>query len=263
MQTKGCGPELFAEAMNTLEILRLQDASFTKKQAKLFFKRMHEETCLKELYMQKSKYNPSLVDSKDFVGGLSKIQKLGLSWCHRHEDTWPDHIEELLKIVSKQGEGSVVTEIDFNRMSFSYFPADLLAATVNKVERTILWGCHLEARQMFEIFAAAASGSSSKYLDFRVNEGETIENREFWEDYAKTLAKGAKNFEHLKVTNLCRCRIESILDEVSLDTKLKILEVDGQNEFTSDDIRTKQEVVQVKITNDANEPIRNMMTFWA
>ena len=75
----GCGPELFAEAMNTLEILRLQDASFTKKQAKLFFKRMHEETCLKELYMQDSRYNPSLVDSKDFVGGLSKIQKLGLS----------------------------------------------------------------------------------------------------------------------------------------------------------------------------------------
>ena len=67
----------------------------------------------------------------------------------------------------------------------------------------------------------------------------------------------------MKVTNLCRCRIESILDEVSLDTKLKILEVDGQNEFTRDDIRTKQEVVQVKITNDANEPIRNMMTFWA
>ena len=74
---------------------------------------MHEETCLKELYIQDSSYSPSLVSSKDFAGGLSKLQKLGL--CGRHNHYRPDHIVELLKIVSKQGEGSVVTEIDFNR----------------------------------------------------------------------------------------------------------------------------------------------------
>ena len=163
--TDGCGSKLFAKATNTLEILRLHGASFTAQQAKHFFKRMHEETWLKELHIQDSFYDPSLIHSKVFAGGLSKLKKIELNWSLQTET---ELILELLKRVSKQGEGSVVTEIDFGGMDLTELPADLLAATVNKMERAVLWHCTLTEEQTIGIFTAAASGSSSKYLDLRL-----------------------------------------------------------------------------------------------
>ena len=126
---------------------------------------MHEETCLKELHIQDSFYDPSLIHSKVFAGGLSKLKKIELNWSLQTET---ELILELLKRVSKQGEGSVVTEIDFGGMDLTELPADLLAATVNKMEQAVLWHCSLTEEQTIGIFTAAASGSSSKYLDLRL-----------------------------------------------------------------------------------------------
>jgi len=156
-------PDIFAKALNKLEIVHISEAYLTSEQLEALIKYMNKESNLKELGIANN--DVSEIEPHEFAKALNKLEKLDLSGTNFGDQEHPN-------VFFKQMVASTnlkVLDLGFNSFSNNNnrsLNPKLLARALNKIENLRMVGVDISDVQAQQFFKKMCVKTDIKELQF-------------------------------------------------------------------------------------------------